>query len=105
MHLLPQSFVFQATQSSSQGAPDGTAAPPPSRCSILSKSLPHLLPRQAFSFSDTIKLEFRRYSRLPCSTGSQDVETIVDSYDSRDEMISASSIRDVRSQRTPAERI
>jgi hypothetical protein len=26
MHLLPQSFVFQATQSSSQGAPDGTAA-------------------------------------------------------------------------------
>ncbi len=26
MHLLPQSFVFQATHSSSQGAPDGTAA-------------------------------------------------------------------------------
>lgn len=26
MHLLPQSFVFQATHSSSQGEPDGTAA-------------------------------------------------------------------------------
>ncbi len=26
MHLLPQSFVFQATYSSSQRAPDGTAA-------------------------------------------------------------------------------
>ncbi|NKM32171.1 hypothetical protein GFL24_12515 [Rhizobium laguerreae] len=26
MHLLPQSFVFQATHSSSQGEPDGTTA-------------------------------------------------------------------------------
>jgi hypothetical protein len=43
MHLLPQSFVFQATHSPSQGAPDG-------------KSLMHFLPRQAFSFPETIKL-------------------------------------------------
>jgi hypothetical protein len=27
-----------------------SGTPPPSRCSILFESLPHLLPRQAFSF-------------------------------------------------------
>jgi hypothetical protein len=51
MHLLPQSFVFQATHSSSQGKPEGTAALLlPVAVRSFSKSLPHLLPRQAFSF-------------------------------------------------------
>jgi hypothetical protein len=51
MHLLPQSFVFQMAHSSSQGASDGiTALLLPAVIRFFSKSLPHLLPRQAFSF-------------------------------------------------------
>ncbi|HBF32516.1 MAG TPA: hypothetical protein DDW73_23315 [Rhizobium sp.] len=50
MHLLPQSFVFQTTHSSSQGASVGTAALLlPAAVRFFSESLPHLLPRQAFS--------------------------------------------------------
>ena len=52
MHLLPQSFGFQTAHSSSQGASVGTAALLlPVAVRFFSKSLPHLLPRQAFSFS------------------------------------------------------
>ncbi|MNR97828.1 hypothetical protein D3C72_290170 [compost metagenome] len=49
-HLLPRSFVTQVTYSSSQGHLTEWRHPPPSRRSHNSKSLPHLLPRQAFSF-------------------------------------------------------
>ncbi|QCI99667.1 hypothetical protein CFBP5473_16965 [Agrobacterium larrymoorei] len=51
MHLLPQSFEFQMSLSSSQRAFGGTAALLlPAAVRFFSKSLPHLLPRQAFSF-------------------------------------------------------
>ncbi len=50
MHLLPQSFVFQATYSSSQGRLTEQRHSSSQPLFILSKSLPHLLPRQAFSF-------------------------------------------------------
>ena len=49
--LLPRCFEFQTAHSSSQGASVGTAALLlPAVVRFFSKSLPHLLPRQAFSF-------------------------------------------------------
>ncbi|KQV80533.1 hypothetical protein ASC90_25385 [Rhizobium sp. Root1220] len=53
----------------------------------ISRSLPHFLPRQAFSFCDTFKLSVRASKQTALSTGSPDFETIVDAYGSRDEMI------------------
>ena len=53
MHLLPQSFEAQTVHSSSQGTSAGTAALLlPAVVRFFSKSLPHLLPRQAFPFLD-----------------------------------------------------
>ena len=51
MHLLPQSFDFRRPLFLPRGVCRNSGTPPPSCCSLLSESLPHLLPRQAFSFS------------------------------------------------------
>jgi hypothetical protein len=51
MHLLPQSFVFAGDLILLPRALAGTAALLlPAAVRLFSKSLPHLLPRQAFSF-------------------------------------------------------
>jgi hypothetical protein len=79
MHLLPQSFVFQATHSSSQGTSDGTAA-------LLLPAVVHFFRKacrtssrgRLFSFPTDSCSDIRRQSRLPCSTGSPDFDTIVD---------------------------
>ncbi|CDZ51628.1 Hypothetical protein NGAL_HAMBI2427_42450 [Neorhizobium galegae bv. orientalis] len=92
MHLLPQSFVFQATHSSSQGKPDGTAALLlPAVVQFFRKACRTSSRGRLFRFPIQSGPEFRRQSRLPCSTGSPDFDTIVDPYGSREEMISASS--------------
>ncbi|NKL40221.1 hypothetical protein GFL57_04175 [Rhizobium leguminosarum bv. viciae] len=52
MHLLPQSFDFQTAHSSSQGTSVGTAALLLPVAVRFSESLPHLLPRQAFSYAE-----------------------------------------------------
>ncbi len=83
MHLLPQSFVFQVTHPPPKGRLTEQRHSSSQPLFNSFESLPHLLPRQAFRF-DTSP-EFRRQSRLPCSTSSPDFETIVDPYGSRDE--------------------
>jgi len=50
MHLLPQSFGFQATHSSSQGKPEEQQHSSSQLLFDFLESLPHLLPRQAFLF-------------------------------------------------------
>ncbi|NKL64153.1 hypothetical protein GFL96_20025 [Rhizobium leguminosarum bv. viciae] len=57
MHLLPQSFDFQTAHSSSQGTSVGTAALLLPVAVRFSESLPHLLPRQAFSFPEQSLLQ------------------------------------------------
>lgn len=51
MHLLPQSFEVAETPLLLPGVfAKNNSTPPPSCCSVLLESLPHLLPRQAFRF-------------------------------------------------------
>jgi len=50
MYLLPQSFGFQATHSSSQGSLREQRHSSSQSLFGFFESLPHLLPRQAFSF-------------------------------------------------------
>ncbi|NKM84973.1 hypothetical protein GFL54_11800 [Rhizobium laguerreae] len=50
MHLLPRPFDVTGAPSSSQGRLWNDSTPPPSCRSVFYESLPHLLPRQAFSF-------------------------------------------------------
>jgi hypothetical protein len=65
MHLLPQSFEFQTAHSSSQGTSVGTAALLlPVAVRFFSKSLPHLLPRRAFSFMAGLVLGRRSIAAL-----------------------------------------
>ncbi|TNM61899.1 hypothetical protein FHP24_20465 [Aliirhizobium smilacinae] len=59
MHLLPQSFGFQATLSSSQGKPGRTRHSSSQPLFYYFKSLPHLLPRQAFSFLRKVESKLR----------------------------------------------
>ncbi|TAY41835.1 hypothetical protein E0H72_01880 [Rhizobium leguminosarum bv. viciae] len=64
MHLLPQSFDFQMAHSSSQGTSVGTAALLLPVAVRFSKSLPHLLPRQAFSYPEPSLMPDRDRVRL-----------------------------------------
>ena len=58
MHLLPQSFEFRRPTPPPKGASVGTAALLlPAVVRFFSESLPHLLPRQAFSFPQPITSE------------------------------------------------
>ncbi|NKJ74440.1 hypothetical protein GFL38_19645 [Rhizobium leguminosarum bv. viciae] len=65
MHLLPQSFDFQTAHSSSQGTSVGTAALLLPVAVRFSESLPHLLPRQAFSYAEPslLRIECDCYQR------------------------------------------
>lgn len=90
MHLLPQSFVFQATHSSSQGEPDGTAA-------FLLPAVVHFFRKPAappsaagFFIFRCDQAWFQASKQTACATGSPDLATIVDQYGSCDEIISAS---------------
>jgi len=57
MHLLPQRFEPQTAHSSSQGTSVGTAALLLQVAVRFSESLPHLLPRQAFSYPEPSLLQ------------------------------------------------
>ena len=58
MHLLPQSFDFQAAHSSSQGRlSEQRHSSSQVAVRFFLKRLPHLLPRQAFSYPEPSLLQ------------------------------------------------
>ena len=71
MHLLPQSFEVAKTPLLLPGVfAKNNSTPPPSCCSVLLESLPHLLPRQAFRFLGVSHCIFSRIEGAGrCSPG------------------------------------
>jgi len=87
MHLLPQSFVLSGASLLLPGASVGTAALLlPAAVRFFSESLPHLLPRQAFSFRDRGFSRTQSRVRLPLPGSGADDSCL--KFEGRDEVLS-----------------
>lgn len=70
MYLLPQSFEIARVPLLLPGAfAENSSTPPPSCCSVLLESLPHLLPRQAFRFEGALFLFMPAFGSFPDMDG------------------------------------